>query len=245
MPSLRVLVIAGVAALLIGLLVAFPARLAWQWIAPPGIALQDISGTVWRGGAREANAGGVYLTDVRWRFHPLSLLGGRIEYRVGAQPVSGSLEADLSIAAGGAIRLQAVTASLPIAALGAFIEVTGLSGDVSLQVEQLVIDDGLPVDVAGRVGLANLVISPLAPTPLGDFEGTLETVDGVIRGEVADVSGVLDLRGSLELRPDRTYLFTGLIATRPGAPAAIEEQLQYLGSADAEGRHRFGFEGQL
>lgn len=245
MPSLRTLVIAGVATLLVALLVAFPARLAWQWAAPPGVALQGISGTIWSGHAREASAGGVYLTDIRWRFHPLALFGGRLEYGVNAAPVAGFVEADVAVAPGGAIRLQDVSASLPIAALDPFIEVAGLAGDIDLRLTRLIVEDGLPVEAQGTIALSGLVIRPLAPSPLGDYEATIETVDGVIRGAVEDLSGVLDLSGTLEFRPDRSYLFTGLIGTRPGAPAAVDQQLQYLGSADAEGQRRLRLEGQL
>ena len=45
MPSLRTLVIAGAATLVVGLAAAFPARLAWQWVEPPGVAFAgDLDG---------------------------------------------------------------------------------------------------------------------------------------------------------------------------------------------------------
>lgn len=245
MPSLRTLVLAGVATLVVGLVIAFPARLAYQWIAPPGIALQGVSGTVWRGQAREASAGGLYLTDVRWRFHPLALLTGSIGYTVSAVPATGFVEADVSVGAGGSVRLANVAASLPISTLGPFIAVDGLAGDISAQIDGLIVEDGLPVEADGTVALSNLVIRPLAPSVLGDFQATIETADGVIRGDVEDLSGVLDVTGTVELRPDRTYSFTGLIGTRPDAPATVDQQLQYLGSADADGRRRFRLEGRL
>lgn len=245
MSSLRTLVIAGAVTFVAALVIAFPARLAWQWAAPPGVALQGISGSIWNGRAREASAGGLYLSDVHWRFHPLAVLAGRIEYAVSGAPVAGFMEADLSIRAGGAIGLENVMASLPIAALDPFIEVAGLDGVVNVEIERLLIRDGLPVGADGTITLSNLVIRPLASSVLGDYQATVATVDDVVRGEVGDLSGVLDVTGSVELRPDRTYAFTGLIGTRPGAPQEVERQLQYLGSADAEGRRSFRLEGQL
>lgn len=245
MPSLRTLAIAGVATLVVGLVIAFPARLAWQWLAPPGVALQGISGSIWSGRAREASAGGVYLTDVQWRFHPFAIFAGRIEYGVRATPVAGFIEADVSIRAGGTTGLENASASLPIAALAPFIEVAGLDGDIDLEIERLLIRDGLPSEASGTVTLSGLVIRPLATSVLGDFGATFETVDGVVRGDVRDLSGVLDVTGNVELRPDRSYSFTGMIGARPGAPQEVDAQLQYLGSADAEGRRSFRLEGQL
>lgn len=245
MPSLRTLVIAGVAALVVGLVIAFPARFAWQWLAPPGVAVQGISGSIWNGRAREASAGGLYLSDVRWRFHPFAIVYGRIEYGVSAAPVAGFIEADASLRATGTTGLENLKASLPIAALAPFIEVAGLDGNIDLEIDRLVIRDGLPIDGAGAVTLSGLVIRPLAASVLGDYQATVGTVDGTVRGEVRDLSGVLDVTGSIELRPDRTYSFIGQIGTRPGAPQELERQLQYLGSADAEGRRSFRLEGQL
>jgi len=207
MPSLRSLVIAGVAALVAGLVIAFPARIAWQWLAPADVALQGISGSIWNGRAREAGAGGLYLTDVRWRFRPLAVFAGRIEYAVSAAPVAGFVEADLSLRAGGTTGLENVTASLPIAALGPFIEVAGLDGKIDLEIARLLIRDGLPVDAEGTVTLSGLVIRPLAPSVLGDYRATVETVEGVIRGDVEDFSGVLDVAGRIELLADRSWFF--------------------------------------
>lgn len=245
MPSLRTLAIAGVAALVVGLLSAFPARLAWQWIAPQGVAVQGISGSIWSGRAREVSAGGVYMSDVRWRFHPLALFRGRIEYGVSAAPVSGFIEADVSIRAGGTTGLENLTASLPIAALGPFIEVAGLDGDIDLEIGRVLIRDGLPMDANGTIILSNLVIRPLAPSVLGDYQADVETIEGIVRGEVEDLSGVLDVTGSIELRPDRSYVFSSMVGTRPGAPLEIDRQLQFLGTADAEGRRGVRFEGRL
>jgi general secretion pathway protein N len=244
-PSLRALVIAGAAALLVALVIAFPARLAWQWLAPPDVALQGISGSIWNGRAREASAGGLYLTDVRWRFHPFAIFYGRLEYDVRATPVAGFIEADVSLRAAATTGLENASASLPIAALAPFIEVAGLDGNVDLEIDRLLIRDGLPIAADGTVTLSGLVIRPLATSVLGAYQASVETVDGVVRGDVRDLSGVLDVTGSVELRPDRSYSFTGMIGTRPGAPQALDRQLQYLGSADAEGRRSFRLEGQL
>jgi general secretion pathway protein N len=60
-----------------------------------------------------------------------------------------------------------------------------------------------------------------------------------------DVSGVLDVSGTIELRPDRTYSLAGRISATPAAPQDLVQQLRFLGSADADGMRSFRFEGQL
>jgi hypothetical protein len=71
-------VIVGLITLTVGLLLLFPARVAYQWFAPPGIALSGIDGTIWRGMAREGDVGGLYLRNVGWRVQPLKLCTGKI-----------------------------------------------------------------------------------------------------------------------------------------------------------------------
>ena len=46
MPTRRRLIIAGILTLVAGLIILFPARVAYNWIAPPGISLSGISGSI-------------------------------------------------------------------------------------------------------------------------------------------------------------------------------------------------------
>jgi general secretion pathway protein N len=242
---MRRLLIAGVVTLILGLSISFPARLAYTWFATPDLALSGITGSVWRGQAREGAVAGIYLTDLRWRFKPLALFRGEATFGISAKPVSGFVDAEIGIGLGGSVSLSNVSAALPIRSLERLVAVGGIDGDIRLQMERLVLKDGVPVDAAGVVDVANLVIRPLAASTLGDYRATVETDGQTIRGIVHDTSGVLDVSGDIELSPERSYSFIGLIAARPEAPATVSDQLQYLGSADAEGRRSFRLEGQL
>jgi hypothetical protein len=90
-----------------------------------------------------------------------------------------------------------------------------------------------------------LILRALAPSALGDFRAVLQTNDGVISAVVEDVSGVLDVNGNLVLQSDRTYSFVGQVAASANAPAAVVEQLRFLGSPDQQGLREFRFEGSL
>ncbi|HEX7720419.1 MAG TPA: type II secretion system protein N [Woeseiaceae bacterium] len=243
--SMRRLVIAGVVTLILGLIISFPARIAYAWFASPAVSLSGISGSVWRGQASEGAIAGIYVTDLRWRFRPLALFQGEAAFGVAAQPVSGFIDADIGVGFGGSVRLSNVSAALPIRSLDRLVAVNGIDGDLRVQLERVILEDGVPVDATGVVDVANLIIRPLAASPLGDYRATVATESQTIRGTVEDMSGVLDVSGDIELSPDRSYSFIGLIAARPEAPAAVSDQLQYLGSADAEGRRSFRLEGQL
>lgn len=243
--SMRRLAIAGALTLFLGLIISFPARIAYSWFASPAVSMSGITGSVWRGQASEGAIGGIYLTDLRWRFRPFPLFRGEAAFGISAQPVSGFIDADIAVGVGGTVRLTDVTAELPIRSLERLVAVSGLDGDIRLQMERVVLEDGMPVAATGVVDVSNLVVRPLSAAALGNYRATLETEGQTIRGIVQDTSGVLEVSGDIELSPDRRWLLLGLIAARREAPAAVTDQLQYLGTADAEGRRSFRLEGEL
>ncbi|HZD52325.1 MAG TPA: type II secretion system protein N [Woeseiaceae bacterium] len=228
-----------------GLIVLFPARVAYHWIAPDTVRLSGITGTVWSGTAAEGSFGGVYVSNLTWRFRPLALLTGKAGYSIAGDPVSGSFAGNVAIGPGGAIHLSDLSARLRIAAVSSLGMVAGVDGMIDLQFDSLVLRDGLPVRGSGTVQVVDLVARQLSSSPLGDYRARIRTLKDVVSGEIEDVSGVLDVAGTLELRPDRSYALIGKVAATDGAPARVVQQLGYLGSPDANGMRSFRLEGRL
>lgn len=245
MASPKRLILAGIATLVIGLISTFPARVAYQWFAPGELKLGGISGSIWRGAAAQGSAGGVYLTNIKWRFRPLGLLTGKLQFATSSNPASGFFDADIALGAGGSFTLSDVAAAVPLSALADAFPLSGIEGDVSLQFEELVIKGGVPVEATGTINIANLVSRYLAPTPLGDFRAEFQTADDGILGSVEAVSGVLELAGTIRLTQDRNYKFVGQVAAKPNAPLSITQQLQFLGTPNSRGQREFRLEGQL
>lgn len=245
MASPKRLILAGIATLIIGLISTFPARVAYQWFAPGELKLGGISGSIWRGAAAQGSAGGVYLTNIKWRFRPLGLLTGKLQFATSGNPASGFFDADIALGAGGSFTLSDVAAAVPLSALADAFPLSGIEGDVSLQFEELVIKGGVPVEATGTISIANLVSRYLAPTPLGDFRAEFQTADDGILGSVEAVSGVLELAGTIRLTQDRNYKFVGQVAAKPNAPLSITQQLQFLGTPNSRGQREFRLEGQL
>src|SRR5690554_236155 len=111
------LIAAGVAALIVGLLVTFPARIAYQWFAPAQIALSGISGSVWSGAAAQGSAAGIFLSDVTWSFRPSSLLRLKAGYAVAARLPSGFFETGIAVGAGNSVRFEDLTAVVALSSL--------------------------------------------------------------------------------------------------------------------------------
>lgn len=245
MPRPGRLVAIGLAIFLCGLVVMFPARIAYRALAPEGVRLAGLSGTVWNGAATEGSLGGLYLSELTWRFRPLVLFTGKAGFAVSGVSPSGPLTGNFAVAPGGAVHVADVRGSVPLSAVGALAALGGVDGVLELDIDTLVLEDGLPVSGTGTLELTDLLARQLASEPLGNFRARLETTGDVLTATFEDVSGMLDLSGTLELRPDRSYSLTGQVAATQSAPQNLVRQLSFLGSPDANGKRSFRMEGSL
>lgn len=245
MPPVRRLVTAGILIFLAGIIILFPARVGYQWFAPPGVALSSIEGSVWRGSARDASAAGVYLRDLSWRIRPTRLLTGKLAYAITVSPTGGFINADVSVSAGGAVTLTNLQASIPLAALEQAIRVRGLRGMANAQFERLRIEAGMPVAAEGVVEVASLLMPLVAPVPIGGYKAEFFTQQEGIVASVEDTDGAVDLAGRLTLGADRSYQFLGQLAPKPTTPESLRQQMQFLGSANDRGQYELRLEGTL
>jgi general secretion pathway protein N len=235
----------GFLVLMLVLVATFPARVAYQWFAPPDLQLTGIGGSIWSGTATEGLAGGAYIRDISWRFKPGAILGGKLAFSTTSRPASGTMNTDVAVGLDGSLTLSALSGSVPLDLAHPAFQQNGISGDLSLAFDTLVMKNGLPVDVSGSVLVANVYVPDLSAGVLGDFRADFQTVDGTVTGTVDDVSGVLDVDAVITLAPDRSYSLVGDVAARPAAPPSIEQQLRFLGTPDQRGMRPFRFEGSL
>lgn len=245
MPSRIRLAVAGAGVFVAGLVLLFPARVAYEWFAPETLRLSGITGTVWSGFAAEGSFDGFYAGALRWNFRPAALFTGKIGYAVAAEPAGGLLQGNVAISPAGSVHLGNLRAGLPLAALGNAAAAAGAEGVLDLQFDTLVLDEGWPVRATGAADVRGLTIPMLSSAPLGDYHAGFETLDGVVSARFADASGVLDLDGTLELQAERRYAVSGRVRATNAAPPGLVQQLRFLGSPDEQGMRTFRFEGQL
>ena len=72
----------GLLVFVVGVILLFPARVAYRWFAPADFVARGISGSVWNGHAMEAIAYGTYLRDLSWRIQLLDLVTAKLGYAV-------------------------------------------------------------------------------------------------------------------------------------------------------------------
>jgi len=238
-------VIAGFLVFLVVLVVSFPARVAYRWFAPPDLSLSGISGSIWSGSAAEGLAAGAYIRDITWKLRPAELFRAKLAFATTSRPASGSMDTDVAVGLDGSLTLSNLAGSVPLDLVHQSFQSAGMSGDLSLQFNTLVLKNGLPVEASGHVTVANFFAPALSAGVLGDYRAEFQTVDGVISGAVEDLAGALDVNGTITITPERAYSLIGDVAARPGAPPSIEQQLRFLGSPDDRGFRPFRFEGQF
>lgn len=245
MPTRRALIIAGVLTLFSALVILFPARVAFNWFAPPGINLGGIDGTVWSGTAHHMSIEGTYVSDIRWRAMPLKLITGKMAVAVSGKFASGFIETDVALGFGGDVYLTNLAGSLPVQSLQQSIGMTGLQGVLNVQFEYLRFSDGLPVAAKGTAEVSGLLLPLVSSMPIGGFRAEFFTQGDGIGASVEDTDGLVDLAGSLNIADDGNYQFLGLLAATPATPPQLQNQMRFLGSPNERGQYELRLEGQF
>jgi len=246
MRTRRRLIVAGTLTFMLGLIIVFPARVAYRWFAPDTVAVSGITGSIWSGSADHASSDGIYFHDLSWRFKPLGLFTAKLVYAIAAKPNSGFVEGDIGLGIGGTLHISNLQAAIGLQALDQIPAIRGVRGNASLRFEELTIKDGLPVAANGIVEISNLVIPFVTSGSIGGYRAEFHPQqEGGINASIEDMDGAVDLAGSLALAVDRTYEFRGLVAAKPETPQGVRQQLQFLGSANDRGQHQIDLDGQL
>ena len=245
MPTRRRLIIVGCLTLVAGLIILFPARVAYNWFAPPGIALSGISGSIWSGAAQSMMIGDVYVGNLTWQARPHRLLLGQAAYALEGRPAGGFVECDFALGFGGSIYLNDLVGSVPMQVLERASGIRGLRGNASVDFEQLIFSDGAPVAAIGILEVTGLTLPLVATTSIGGYRAEFFTQQDGIVASVEDTDGVVDLAGSFELSRDRNYRFLGQLAAKPETPAQVRQQMIYLGTPNERGQYELRLEGRL
>jgi general secretion pathway protein N len=247
MHSNRGLFTAAIITLIVGLVVLFPARVAYHWLAPAAFPVSGITGTVWRGSADAADANGVLLRNVSWRFQPLRLYTGSLVYKIDGAPADGFIEGDIFVSIGRSVTVSGdnIRASLPLRMFEKALNVPGLRGNSSLQLERLELRDGMPVELDGILDIANLVVPVVNGGSIGGYRIEFFTAADGISASLEDTDGVLDIAGSLQLKRDRSYQLLAQVVAKATAPTVLRNRIERLPAANDRGQRELRVEGSL
>jgi general secretion pathway protein N len=243
------LIALGVGSYLLFALWTLPATIVLSRLAASGVHADGVTGTVWNGSAEVLQIGQTSVGKLQWQLRPLPLFAGRASADVTLVRSDGSARGRITVRRG-AIDFEKLNAALPISSLPMTMVPGGWIGEVNLKLDSLSLENGWPTRATGTVQVIDVTGPPNRPINMGSFQVTLPAPGakpeaGALAGAITDLGGPLQVNGTLQLKPDRTYVVEGSVATRPEAPADVAKGLQYLGAPDANGQRPFSIAGSL
>lgn len=238
LSSGRALLVIGLAAYLLLAIVSFPATLAIAWFVPDEIRTANVTGTAWSGHADTIVTPHATLLDTRWSARPLSLITGKMTYKINTTVAGGAIETRLSISPGGSIVLKELTGVVALSSLPSIAPSVTIDGRVGLDFARLKIADQWLIDAEGTLDIIGLtLVNPVAET-LGNFEVVFNGADeSGLQGLINNLEGPLDVNGTLSLPGDRNWQLNGNIKPTSATSSQVIQGLAFLGSRNSDGSY--------
>jgi general secretion pathway protein N len=244
----------AVAAVLVFVVAGAPATLLSS-LAPAGVQLTGVQGSLWTGEASSVRVGELRFGRTRWDLAPWQLLLGRLAGEVDAILPGGFARGKFALGLGGSLQLTDFSAASSVAAI---VAATGMGlpindGQLALQLTALKISGGWPEQAVGElsVGEVPLIFRDGLPVQdqLASFELRFDADDvpeaGPLEGKLTDLGGPLEVAAVLQLTPPANYELSGRAAARAGAPQEMQQALVLLGPESPDGGRDFSFAGSL
>lgn len=244
-------ILAGVLALVVGLIWRLPAPVAAGWVqsAVPGLTLSGTSGTALSGNAAHVLYEDIALEDVSWQLQPLRLLLGQMAVQLSTATDVGRIEASLRRGFGGGLSAGPVDgqASLAWLARRAGYTFVPLSGSLILSVDNAELDNnGVAQTLSGRVqarGLQWDLLKP--PAPIGNFVGVVSGEAGDLQLTIEEADGPVDVEGEATLAANGVYRLDLRLRARAGADDRLKKLIDQLGRPDDQGWYPIVERGRL
>jgi general secretion pathway protein N len=247
------LIAVGVAAALGIALVTLPASILAGKLSQAGLSAAALTGSVWKGHARELAWRAVPLGDLRWSLAPTDLLRGRLAGQLQLTRPDGAANTQFGLSLNGDLRLTATTASLPVELLSSLP--LGMPrnwrGRLSAQFDEIVVTGGWPSTLRGTLEMDGLIAPPPRNISIGSYHVVMPdpaataAAAGELTARVNDKEGPFSFEGRFTLGADRSFLLEGSLAPRGNTPPPLVRSLELLGPPDADGRRPVSVSGTL
>lgn len=214
------------------LLLTLPAERVAAW---SGVPLTEVRGSLWAGSGT-LRVGREAIQNIHWRLHPVWPWQGVIGAMITAEHQGWQAAGELRLGWSGNLHMNDVTLSGPLdSPLLAHLLPLPITGQARLHIPQADWRGGL----AEAEGVLLEVFKPRVmlgeALALGDLAAEIEVIDGRLDGRLHDKGGPLELAGRLKGDARSGLTFEARLAARPGAPAALADNLRLLPAAPEGG----------
>lgn len=240
----------GAAAYFVFLLTTFPAERAFNLVRGQlqDVYVQNITGTLWRGGAARLHVADQLFEQVAWemRLWPLAL--GSLEFDIEFDGDARRGGGIVGFGFGGTLRLENFSVKIPIADIDRYFDIdpVSLSGLIEIDMAEMQLADQLITHAEGRIRWANAKVTAPIAVDLGHFVMNLTTEDDdQITGILTDEGGPIEFNGTVKLDVDGVYEFSGSVGTRGEDNSMLAQGIKALGQPGRDGRVSIDYVGQL
>ena len=242
----------GLVCVLLFAISLFPARLAFQLLAPDGVRGIGLRGTVWEGSAGVIELPGLALRDTEWDLSVARLLTGQLGADFKSRWNGGFAEGYAATGIFSDLIIRDTLANMTGAWLSATAGLPRVDGQIAITIDQLELDDMWPEHLVGVMSIQELSSTLIGVGQAGllgnviaEFDSSADDSADVITGLIRDEGGPLELDGTVTLQKPASYSLSVKVKPRPAASASLRQNLQFLGSADASGAYVFELSGSL
>ena len=232
-------------ALLLMLILQFPAITAINSINKNNLKVNGVNGTVWKGSASEISSNEIYLRQTRWRIVPSELLRGNLTFDISTYPYNGQLKFNLIFDLMNNLSAMDIKGNFPNDILEIIAPFLGVSSEIDINIKSLSLNNKNINQLEGQILLNNLVMKGISNRVLGSYKIDLFERNGEIYGSIDDVSGEVDIAATMSLTLSGKYIIDGAVSAKQNTSNQVRTILSFLGAQNENGQRSFRFEGEI
>lgn len=215
-------------------------------VLPAGeLSISGVEGSWTDGRILAIKTSGVELNNLSWRFQPVGLISGRLQFALTSDFAGGVVAGVLRVGFG-VVGFTQVHGAIPAASLGQiYLPGVELAGVVEIDDFGLQAKDGYLNGGSGQIVWRNAEVSAPYQMLLGGVELDLSTENDGILFRINDLGGPLQASGLGFLSAQGKYSFDGVTGTRQGSSPELATFLQILGRPGNDGMVKLEFKGQM
>ena len=238
-------VLVSLFALLLMLILQFPAITAINSINKNNLKVNGVNGTVWKGSASEISSNEIYLRQTKWKIAPSELLKGNLTFDISTYPFNGQLKFNLILDLMNNLSATDIKGNFPNDILEIIAPFLGVSSEIDMNIKSLSLNNKDINQLEGQILLNNLVMKGISNRVLGSYKIDLFERNGEIYGSIDDISGEVDIAATMSLTLSGKYIIDGAVSEKQNTSNQVRTILSFLGAENENGQRSFRFEGEI
>ena len=238
-------VLVSLFALLLMLILQFPAITAINSINKNNLKVNGVNGTIWKGSASEISSNEIYLRQTKWKIAPSELLKGNLTFDISTYPFNGQLKFNLILDLMNNLSATDIKGNFPNDILEIIAPFLGVSSEIDMNIKSLSLNNKNINQLEGQILLNNLVMKGISNRVLGSYKIDLFERNGEIYGSIDDISGEVDIAATMSLTLSGKYIIDGAVSEKQNTSNQVRTILSFLGAENENGQRSFRFEGEI